>query len=467
MLATLLSVALTTTAMAQDGQREVVEVSLGGSSVLSLNGARGKVTLTDPSIADVQSAGGDLLIIGRKVGETNLLMYGGGERISWLIKVTLPARAIQSELARLFPSDDIVARAVGGALVLSGEVNSVPVVTQAEEVAMGYLQSPSIASLGVLPNVINLLQVRSRQQVQLEVTFAEVNRRSLRQIGVNVSGGLDDGRVGVASGLSELSEIAKPENTVANQIFKPVSGNMGAFFFGIADGSFPFAATLSLLARRNLSRTLAEPTLVAMSGQPAEFLAGGEFPYSRSTGLGGTTVEFKPFGVELRFTPTVLADRTIQLQTSMAVSAPDPALSIIADGVPTQGFKKRSSKTTIRLRDGQSFAIAGMLSDEMENLIHKVPGLGDIPVLGLLFSSKSFDRRETELVVVVSARLVDPLDSDRMPALPGENKITDPNDWELFLLGIDEVKSKRSEPHTGGARIRERRAASGRLGFWR
>jgi len=466
-LAALLSVALSTPVLAQGGQREVVEVSLGGSSVLSLGGARGKVTLTDPTIADVQSSGGDLLIIGRKVGETNLLMYGGGERNSWLIKVTLPARAIQSELSRLFPSDDIVARAVGGALVLSGEVNSVPVVTQAEAVAIGYLQSPSISSLGVQPNVINLLQVRSRQQVQLEVTFAEVNRRSLRQIGVNVSGGLDDGRVSVATGLDDVAATASPTHTVASQAFKPGLGNMGALFFGIADGSFPFAATLALLARRNLSRTLAEPTLVAMSGQPAEFLAGGEFPYSRSTGLGGTTVEFKPFGVELRFTPTVLADRTIQLQTSMAVSAPDQALTIIADGVPTQGFKRRSSSTTIRLRDGQSFAIAGMLSDEMENLIHKVPGLGDIPVLGLLFSSKTFDRRETELVVVVSARLVDPLDSNRMPPLPGENQVTDPTDWELFLLGIDEVKAAQDEPSTGGARHRDRRAASGRLGFWR
>ena len=108
-----------------------------------------------------------------------------------------------------------------------------------------------------------------------------------------------------------------------------------------------------------------------------------------------------------------------------------------------------------------------MLSDEMENLIHKVPGLGDIPVLGLLFSSKTFDRRETELVVVVSARLVDPLDSNRMPPLPGENQVTDPTDWELFLLGIDEVKAAQDEPSTGGARHRDRRAASGRLGFWR
>ena len=463
----LLCATLASPAAAQEMDREVVEVSLGGSSILSLGGARGKVTLTDPSIADVQSAGGDLLVIGRKVGETNLLMYGGGTRTSWLIKVTLPARAIQSELARLFPTDDITARAVGGALVLSGEVNSTPTVTQAEEVALGYLRSPSISSLGVLPNVINLLRVRSRQQVQLEVIFAEVNRRSIREIGVNFSGQVESGRVSVATGLQEVTASGRPGSVVADQVFKPAVDSMGALFFGIADGAFPFAATLSLLARRNLSRSLAEPTLVAMSGQSAEFLAGGEFPFTRSTGLGGTTVEFKPFGVELRFTPTVLADRTIQLQTTMSVSAPDPTLTIIADGVPTQGFKRRSSTTTVRLRDGQSFAIAGMLSDEMENIIHKVPGLGDIPVLGLLFSSKSFDRRETELVVVVSAHLVDPIDGDRLPPLPGENRATDPTDWELFLLGVDEVKVKASSPRSTGAAARDRRAASGRMGFWR
>ena len=468
LLMALLCASLASPVAAQEMDRQVVEVSLGGSSVLSLGGARGKVTLTDPSIADVQSAGGDLLVIGRKVGETNLLMFGSGMRSSWLIKVTLPARAIQSELARLFPTDDITARAVGGSLVLNGEVNSTPVVTQAEEVALGYLRSPSISSLGVLPNVINLLRVRSRQQVQLEVIFAEVNRRSIREIGVNLAGQVESGRVSVATGLQDVAASrGQAGSVVADQVFKPAVDNMGAIFFGIADGAFPFAATLSLLSRRNLSRSLAEPTLVAMSGQSAEFLAGGEFPYSRSTGLGGTTVEFKPFGVELRFTPTVLADRTIQLQTTMAVSAPDPTLTIIADGVPTQGFKRRSSSTTVRLRDGQSFAIAGMLSDEMENIIHKVPGLGDIPVLGLLFSSKSFDRRETELVVVVSAHLVDPIDSDRMPPLPGENKTSDPTDWELFLLGLDEVKGKASSPRSTGAAARDRRAASGRLGFWR
>ncbi|MCA9528007.1 MAG: pilus assembly protein N-terminal domain-containing protein, partial [Myxococcales bacterium] len=179
------SLLLAVPAFAQADKREaanVIEVSLGGSTVVRVPDA-GRVTLTDPAIADVSVAGGGLLVIGRKVGETNLILTGSGRAYTYLMKVTLPAQAIQNEVARLFPREDIEVRAVGGALVLVGSVSSAPTVTQVEQVALGYLTSPSIAALGVTPNVINLLEVKGRQQVQLEVTFAEVNRTSLREMG--------------------------------------------------------------------------------------------------------------------------------------------------------------------------------------------------------------------------------------------------------------------------------------------
>ncbi|MCA9537490.1 MAG: pilus assembly protein N-terminal domain-containing protein [Myxococcales bacterium] len=452
-------------APARAAERDVVEVALGGSTLVSLDGAVGKVTLTDPSIADVQPAGADLLIIGRKVGETNLLLLGNGRQETRLVKVALPARAVQSELAALLPGEHITARAVGGALVLAGTVSAAPVVSQAEEIAMGALRSPAIAALGVAPNVINLLRVEARQQVQLEVKFAEVNRRSLREMGVDAVGGTSGGRFGAAVGGTAvgLSPVTEPNSPLQQFTARPNS--VGAFFVGLSGGRFPFAATLNLLAQRDLARTLAEPTLVAMSGHPARFLAGGELPFEISTGLGNSTVEFKAFGIELIFTPTVLGDETMQLETAVSVSAPDPTVTIISGGVQTQGFKRRASSTTVRLRDGQSFAIAGLLSDEIENQVKKVPGLGDVPILGLLFSSKAYNRRETELVVVVTARLVDPIDG-ALPPLPGEDRVTDPTDLELFLLNVHApdapIAPARRAPGAPAAR-----SPSGSLGFWR
>ncbi len=466
--------------LAQRGEpQNVVSVSLGGSSVVDLGGARGRVTLTDPSVAEITPAGAGLLVIGRKVGETNLILTGSGGQETWLIKVSLPAQAIQAELRRMFPREDIDARAVGGALVLVGVVSDTPLVKQAEDIALGYLASPSIAALGVKPNVINLLTVRARQQVQLEVKFAEVSRRSLREMGVNGVGGLANGRVGAATGRTGVGDTdPRPKEAgydrqstrpgVPGQVFTPNEGAVGAIFVGLRDGKFPFAATLNLLAVRDLSRTLAEPTLVSMSGQTARFLAGGEVPILKPSGLGSVTIEYKPFGIELGFSPTVMEDRTIHLQTNVAVSALDPTLNVVLDGFSIPGFKKREGSTSLRLRDGQSFAMAGLLSDEIANVVQKVPGLGDIPILGALFSSKSFVRRETELVVVVTARLVEPLDGEA-PILPGEDRSSDPTDLELFFLNVDEPSRKRRPDRFGGgnAAVTPRRQLVGRVGFWR
>ncbi|MBU0550932.1 pilus assembly protein N-terminal domain-containing protein [Myxococcota bacterium] len=478
----LLALALSTpSALAQSARaaanRNVIEVALGGSTILDLSGGGGRVTLTDPKIADVTGAGGGLLIIGRHVGETNLIMSNGNDNKSWLIKVTLPARAIQSELARIFPREDIEARAVGGSLVLVGVVNNTESVAQAEEVAIGYLKSPSIAALGVKPHVINLLRVRGRQQVQLEVKFAEVNRRSMREMGINFAGGSNDGRFGYAQGANGLSNVnpasqGDPHSTIIGrpaQFFMPTDGAYSSLFTGMRAGGFPFSATLNWLAVKDLARTLAEPTLVSMSGQTASFLAGGEFPYEKSTGFGNTTVEFKKFGIELSFTPTVLEEDIIHLKTKLSVSAPDPTVKIVSNGVLTEGFKRRASETSIRLRNAQSFAIAGLISDEMENLIEKVPFLGDVPVLGAIFSSKKFQRRETELVVVVTVRLVDPMNTDEMPPLPGWERVSDPTDVELFLLNFTEPSRRvpGGPSGSGGGAAATGPQPVGKLGFWR
>ena len=446
--------------------QQVVEVGLGASTFVELSGSRGKVTLTDPSVAEITPAGGGLLVVGRKVGETNLILYGGGDRETYLIKVSLPAQAIQSEIRRLFPRQEIEARAVGGSLVLVGVVDDVPVVKQAEELALGYLRSPSIAALDVTPHVINLLRVRGRQQVQLEVKFAEVTRRSTRAMGLEGLGAHESGNF--AAGVGRAGQRS---TTDANgRGFR--AGNLeddtfGAIFVGIADGKFPFAATLNLLARNGLARTLAEPNLVAMSGQSANFLAGGEVPILIPSSFGGVQVEYKEFGIGLEFMPTVMADRTIQLTTRVAISAIDPTVQVVLQGFELPGFSRREGGTVLRLRDGQSFAMAGLLADEMSNSVERIPGLGQIPILGALFSSKRFERKETELIVVVTAHLVDPMDAADVPPLPGEDRVSDPSDLEFFLLHITEPTTRRRPARSRPRAAAPARRPVGALGFWR
>lgn len=412
---------------AQSDLGAVVEVSLGGSTLMNIR--KGRVTLTDPSIAEISNTAGGLLLIGRKVGETNLIVTAESSSESYLIKVSLPARAIQSELAELFPFEkNARARAVGGALVLEGSVSSIQIVTQMEQVAIGYLMSPSIASLGVKPHVINLLTVQSQQQVQLDIRFAEVNRSSLREIGVNFAGN-PGGRVG--------GSLSKPGGNGFGELFvkmyKDSSGN---------PLYFPFEATLKMFAERSLSRTLAEPTLVALSGESASFLAGGEQPVPQVSGLGVPSIEYKKFGIQLDFSPTVLANQTIELSTQVSVSVLDNSQSININGTSLPLFRTRASGTTVRLQNGQSFAIAGLLQDQMENSMTYLPGFGDIPILGMLFNSRSFQRRETELVVVVTARLVNPVSAADLPPLPGESSSNDPNDVGVFLMNVFEQKKR-------------------------
>ena len=447
----------------------VIEVSLGGSTILNLNARR--VTLTDPSIAEITKPSESILLIGRKVGETNLVAITETGSETYLIKVSLPALAIQSELVSLFPNErDVRTKAVGGALVLEGTVSTIQVINQMEEVAKGYLLSPSIVSLGVKPNVINLLTVRSPQQVQIDVSFAEVNRSSLRQIGAALKGGK-----GVNFSFRGVDPPSDSIGASFGEIFLNPDPNKSL--------PIPLDMTLRLLTEHSLSRTLAKPTLVAMSGEKATFLAGGEQPVPQVSGFGQPSVEYKKFGIQLDFSPIVLGDRTIELNTTMSVSVLDRSQGLEIGGVDVPLFRTRSSGTTVRLQHGQSFAIAGLLQDQLENVKRAVPGFGDIPILGVLFNSRAFERSETELVVVITARLVSPLSGANMPPVPGHES-RDPNDVGVFLMNVFEESkapkgvSKQKALQRMGQRLSQREQGStevvgsstqvlGPLGYWR
>ncbi len=332
---------------------------------------------------------------------------------------------------------------------MTGEVANINDVTHAEDVVKGFAFGDQ------QPQIVNLLTVPGDNQVQLEVSFAEVSRSALKEIGFNFwqksqSGTYSGGLLGPSTsteGVVPTLVESGTTDTLSNAnglpfIQSPISGTFGAIFATAANGSFPFSAALSVLSERGYARTLSEPTLVALSGQTASFLAGGEFPVPLPQALGQIGVDFKKFGIQLSFLPTVVGPN-IQLKLAATVSDIDFTLGLRLASVVVPGLTERHSETTIRLRDGESFAIAGLLSDEVRSTVDKFPGLGDLPILGTLFRSTSYSRQETELLVVVTAHLVRP--TGERPALPGEDTLSDPSDLELFLLGAVESKEGRDD----------------------
>jgi pilus assembly protein CpaC len=454
-----------TTASAQEAKPIVVET--GSSHHLRLGSVIQRVSVGSTDIADVAPFPPDqLLVTGKQLGNTSVTVWFRNDDVQiYAIRVVPGVSAINDALVRAMPdAQNLRAAAAGGAIVLSGEVASAADAADAETIARGVAGDSQI---------VNRLKVVGDHQVQIEVSYAEVSRSALKEIGLNFwtkdknnnyTGGL------IAPGTSPAG-LVPPLNTGGGPdqlnlpdglpiINTPLAGNFGALFATPAGKGFPFTAALSVLAQRGYARILSEPTLVALSGQSATFLAGGEFPIPLPGSLGQTAVDFKKFGVQLQFVPTVVGS-TIQLKLAATVSDIDFALGVRLASVTVPGLTSRHSETTVRLRDGESFAIAGLLSDRVRSTVSKFPGLGDLPVLGTLFRSTSYRREETELLVVVTAHLVTP--QGEKPYMPAEDQLADPSDLELFLIGSIESKEEadpKLHPH-------KRARPSGPVGFAR
>jgi pilus assembly protein CpaC len=443
------------------GAARDLALEMGQNRLLVLSEAIARVSVADPKVADLKViTPTQLLLTARGVGSTDLTLWNRkDEPLVLALLVTRNLDALRKQLKDLFPAEKITVSAAGDLVVLSGEAADVRVPERAAEVAQLHAEK-----------VANLMRVSGNQQVQLEVKFAEVSRNGLRSMGLNLfhrnAGGqyvAGSGSPGTTPGaflaIPGTGSVSTPE------VMPPATGGgFSLFFSGLP--SFPFSAMLSLLESNGLAKMLAEPTLVAMSGQEAKFLAGGEFPIPVSTGLGAVGIQWKKFGIILNFTPTVVSEGFLHLKLMTEVSDIDAARSVTVGGFVVPGLTSRQSETTVRLSDGQSFAIAGLLSDRMRQQVDKVPILGDIPILGMLFRSVSYRRDESELLVIITARLTKPVAPHELPRLPTENELNDPNDFELFLLGGE----GRSEPprdkdpkiraDAGGATPAGQRAAS-------
>ena len=386
---------------------ERVVVTAGRSTVVATDFDVTRIAINNADIADaVVVQPREILVDGKKSGTVSLIIWGKETRRQYDVVVEPSITALEQHLQALFPGEAIAVNVSDEAIVLSGQVSSTAVMLRAGEIA---------ASSSAKSKLINMLQVpggSESQQVMLQVRFAEVNRKVLTELGVN----LFTNRTNFAA-RSTTQQFAAP--TFDDQ--KPggvvLSDLLNLFFFDRKDG---IGAVVKALETRGGFQSLAEPNLIAYNGQEASFLAGGEFPIpivQGGTSNNAVTVVFKEFGIRLNFTPTIAGDM-IRLKVRPEVSALD-----FANGITLQGFRipaltTRRAETDVELRDGQSFAIAGLLDNIKQDDSQAIPILSKLPIIGALFKSKAERHEETELMVLITPRLVRPLSPDEVPALP-------------------------------------------------
>ena len=400
-----------------------------------------------PEIADVLPISDRVLYVqGKKAGTTNVSVFGLDKKLIGVLDVeVLPdTQAISERIRGDTASRGIRVSSSHEQIVLTGEASNSVEAEHALEIAK---------SISPETPVINLMKVAPSQQVLLKVRFLEASRSAERDLGVNLYSANKAGTSGVNTGTSLLNSSAATGLPLLTTI-AALTGGSGASPFVTAISKFGNVDILiSALEEKGLVRELAEPDLVALSGDTASFLAGGEVPIpvvQPSSGATPTiTVDYKQFGIQLTFMPTVLANGMINLRLTPSVSELDYANAIENQGFLIPALKKREARTTIELRDGQTFAIAGLLQSEGLRNISQVPWIGTVPVLGALFRSSAYQQKETDLVVIVTPHLVAPIVPGQRVASPLDHHLPS-NDMDFFLLGQTEVSKKYTEYVTSG-----------------
>jgi pilus assembly protein CpaC len=386
-------------------QYERVGVTAGRSTVVPTDFDVTRIAITDPAIADaVVVQPREILVDGKKAGTVSLIIWGGGTRRQYDIVVEPAITTLEQQLQALFPGEDIKVNVSEEALVLAGTVSSTNVMLRAGEIA---------TASSTKSKIINMLQVpggSESQQVMLQVRFAEVNRKALTELGLTLFSTRE-----TATARSTTQQFAAPDHDDDKPGGLVFNDYLNLFFFNRKEG---IGGVLRALQQRGGFQSLAEPNLIAYNGQEASFLAGGEFPVPIVQGATGTvTVLFKEFGIRLNFRPTIAGD-VIRLKVRPEVSALDFANGITLEGFRIPALTTRRAETDVELRDGQSFAIAGLLDNIRQDDTAAIPILSKLPIIGALFKSKAERAEETELMVLVTPRLVRPLNPDEVPPLP-------------------------------------------------
>lgn len=379
-----------------------------------------EVLIADPEIADVHVIGSKrIAFIGKKIGHTNAKLFDKTNNLVRQLDVVVgyDLPAIRKALHNFLPSEHIGVELVNTNIALTGEVSDASTAKKALDIVNQFITTaggaPAAAATTDSSAVLNLMKISSGQQVMLRVRVGEVQRNALKNLGINtvVSGG--SGLQILGGGIGGVNAITNVTNHVLNPISVP-SGSTGVLSTAFDVGRTSVSAVLDMLETEGLFKLLAEPNLVAISGEKAEFLAGGQFPIPVPQTGGSstvTTVQFKDYGVAVQFIPFVLSENRIRIAVSPEVSEIDASQSTTTNGVTIPALTTRRAKTTVELAPGESFMIAGLISDRTNSAINQIPGISEIPILGALFRSTSFQRKETELVIAVTPYLVDPLKS--------------------------------------------------------
>jgi pilus assembly protein CpaC len=408
---------------------QALEVPMNRAVVLESDVPFAELSIANPGIADISTLSDrSIYVLGKTPGRTTLTLFTAeGELITNVeVQVITDIAEFKERLNQILPGEKIEVRTANDGIVMSGTVSSTQKLARALDLAERYAPG----------RVSNLMSVGGTQQVMLKVRFAEMQR----SVAKNLSASLG---ISNSSGTGDLLETggwlggSTTQNPAGNTVgqfpvvaARPDSRALGVL--GFTTGSLQIGILLEALETKGVVRTLAEPNLTALSGQEAKFLAGGEYPIPVSDD-GTITVEYKPFGVEMRFTPTVVDGDLINLQINASVSSIDGTVTQQVDNVSLAAFKRRETSTTVEMRDGESFAIAGLLQDDFRDLNGQVPWLGDIPVLGTLFRSAEYQQSQSELVIIVTPHLVSPTRGEAL-ALPTD-RVRLPTERELFLFG--------------------------------
>jgi len=405
-----------------------LELEIGKSLYIQTDYNVIRVSVGDPEIVDVVVLSPkELQLVPKEVGGTNLLLWSSRGRPEAAIDVQVGTqhRHIESELRRIFQSEDITVDGTPEGVILRGSVWSAVAMEQAVEVAGSFLGEDGV------DNVVNLLRVRGNQQVMLEVIIAEMGTSVAREFGMDFNALIESGN----DIFNIFSLIQATPNGVGATGFDSISSManvLGFFTFG----SEQVLILMDLLETHGITRILARPNLIARSGESAKFLVGGEIPIP--VNQGGTdstriTIDYKEFGVGLNFMPTVLGPDRIHIEVAAEVSQPDETFGVDVLGTTAPAFQTRRAATSVELDDGQSFAMAGLLREELVEVSAQWPVLGNIPIFGALFRSSTFDKRNTEVVMIVTPHLAKPLEPGP-PHLPTDHFI-EPEAWEFFLFG--------------------------------
>src|SRR6056297_290495 len=435
----------------REGASGNLSVSMNRAIVVESEVPFAELSIANPAIADFSTLSDrTIYVLGKTPGRTTLSLFDGtGQLITNLdVHVNTDISEFKERLRQILPGEPIEVRTANDGIVLSGTVSSSARMQRALDLAERYAPE----------RVSNLMSVSGNQQVMLKVRFAEMQRTvskalstSLAVDGLSSLTGEGGAFVGSRTGTGTITGLNPGQ--ITNQTAA------GTAFIGFDIGSVELGVLLEALETKGVVRTLAEPNLTALSGQEASFLAGGEFPIPVSQEEGTITVDYKKFGVELKFIPRVLDDGVINLEMAAAVSSIDDSQQINTGVITLPAFRRRDTSTTVSIRDGDSFAIAGLLQDDFRDNNSQVPWLGDVPVLGALFRSADYLRAQSELVIIVSGHLVSPTRGEAL-ALPTD-RVRLPSEGDLFLNG----RVMRDAPKSGAAGEVARQDFTGSYGY--